>query len=179
MILLASGSPRRSEILSREHIPFHVFVPDIEEMLNDTLPIPEQIMDIAKQKAMVAYKEYPNETILAADTVVVLSDKIFGKPHVEQEATNMLNALSGHTHEVITAFCVIKNGDVITDYDTTYITFKKLTDAEIKTYVDSKEPLDRAGAYAIQGGAASFVSEINGDYDNVVGLPITKIKQYL
>lgn len=179
MILLASGSPRRSEILTREEIPFHVWVPNIDEILDESKTCAEQAMDIAKEKAMAAFEKFPDETILAADTIVVLNEEIYGKPVSNSDAKRMLMSLNNNTHYVITAFCVIKDNEVITDYDQTEVTFNDCSNEEIDEYIASGEPMDRAGAYAIQEKGEFLAKSYKGDYDTIVGLPITKIRKYL
>lgn len=179
MIILASGSPRRSEILSREGIQFQVEIPNTLEILNEELSIPEQAMEIAKEKAMAVYENHPGKTVLAADTIVVYEQSVFGKPKSKQNAFEMLTALRGKTHQVITAFCIVKDDQVLSDYDVTDVTFKAVSKKMINEYIATGEPMDRAGAYAIQEKGAFLVDSYSGDYDTVVGLPIKKIKRYL
>ncbi|XMB86262.1 Maf family protein [Mycoplasmatota bacterium WC44] len=178
MIILASGSPRRKEILKREGIEFKVIKPTLEEILNPELTVEEQVMELAKQKALEIYQDH-KETIIAADTVVYLDDVILGKPVDDEHAFQMLSDLRDKVHYVLTGVCIIKNNKVETMYDKTKIIFNDYSDQEIIDYIKTKEPMDKAGAYAIQGLGNKLVKSYDGDFDNVVGLPINKIKEHL
>ena len=176
-MILASGSPRRSELLTSIGVKFRVIAPNIEEILNSSLSIPDQVMDLAVQKADAV--NIDNELILAADTIVVINDVILGKPTDSADAVRMLKILSGKTHSVLTGVC-LKNGssyDVF--YDENIIEFKKLTEKEIVEYVETGEPLDKAGSYGIQGLGGNFVDSFTGDFNNIVGLPLIKLKEHL
>ncbi len=176
-MILASGSPRRSELLTSIGVKYRVVVPNIEEILNTSLSIPDQVMDLAVQKADAINVD--NELILAADTIVVIEDVVLGKPRDNADAVRMLKMLSGKTHSVLTGVC-LKNGstyDVF--YDENIITFKKLSEKEITEYVETGEPLDKAGSYGIQGLGGNFVESFTGDYNNIVGLPLIKLKEHL
>jgi len=176
-LILASGSPRRSELLTSIGVKYRVVVPNIEEILNTSLSIPDQVMDLAVQKADAINVD--NELILAADTIVVIEDVVLGKPRDNADAVRMLKMLSGKTHSVLTGVC-LKNGstyDVF--YDENIITFKKLSEKEITEYVETGEPLDKAGSYGIQGLGGNFVESFTGDYNNIVGLPLIKLKEHL
>ncbi len=176
-MILASGSPRRHELLTSLGVEFKVIVSNIEEILNEELPIHEQVMDLAKQKAEALGIE--DELILAADTIVVIDDEILGKPRDEDDAFRMLKRLSGNEHFVYTG-CCFKNGskyDLF--YEETKIRFKSLSDEVIKSYIATKEPMDKAGAYGIQGLGGKLIDSYVGDYYNVMGLPIHKVKEHL
>jgi septum formation protein len=180
MIILASGSPRRRELLTLAGYEFKVVKSDFdEESVNITDPY-ELVKVLAYNKAMTIAKDYPNDIILAADTTVILKDQILNKPSDEQDAFNMLRALcSAKKHVVATGVCIINNKNVISFVEKTKVEFYDLSDEEIKAYVDTKEPMDKAGAYGIQGRGCILVRKINGDYYNVMGLPIARINKIL
>ena len=143
--------------------------------MNHNLPVDQRVLEIAKKKAMVVQAQYPDDVILAADTVVVLGQNLLGKPTSKEEARHMLHSLSGSTHEVKTA--VVLLGSTATEWvETSLVTFRPLTTEDIEQYLDSGEWLDKAGAYAIQGLAGQFVTSLTGSYTNVMGLPIEQIK---
>lgn len=181
-IVLASASPRRSELLELAGIRFRVAPADIEET---PLPGEEALphaLRLAEEKARAAAKrELTGRWFIGADTIVVLDGRIMGKPSDEQDAFRMLSELSGKTHEVVTAYGVVdrQTGVCSSRAVRTQVVFKPLTEAEIATYISTGCPLDKAGAYAIQGGAAHFVREIQGSYTNVVGLPTCELIETL
>jgi len=175
-MILASKSPRRKEILeSFGFEELEIKVADIEE-ISDKEDIYEQIEDIAYKKALAISKDYPNKNIVAADTVVIIDNKLLGKPNSIDEAKEMLNMLSGREHKVVTAFAFINENKKIRlkSYEKTLVKFKKLNYDEIEWYIYTKEPFDKAGAYGIQGKGAVLVEKINGDFFNVMGFPISK-----
>lgn len=172
-IVLASKSPRRSEILKNAGIDFTVRVADADETIPDGTKPQDAVVFLAARKAM-AVERAEDELVLGADTVVVLDDKVLGKPKDREDAYNMLRSLSGRVHSVFTGVCAIGNGVSITFAEETKVEFLPLTDKEILNYIDSNEPYDKAGAYGIQGLASKFVRGIEGDYFNVVGLPISR-----
>ena len=176
---MASGSPRRREILESLKINFEVQVSEADETLSQPLMPLEAVMELAKRKAQAVTKKKDNEIILAADTVVALGQEILGKPQNKADAYSMLSRLSGTSHFVYTGFCLMNQKKIICDYEKTRVTFRPLTSVEIQAYIKTKEPLDKAGAYGIQQMGALFVSGIEGDYFNVVGLPVCKIFQVL
>jgi septum formation protein len=178
LIILASQSPRREQLLKAAGFEFQVVGPNVDETMNPLLSIDERVQDVAMRKALNVKSQYPHATIIAADTVVVCQDEIFGKPVDERQARQMLHQLSGQTHEVKTAV-VIVNDQTISFIDTSIVMFRSLTDHEIEQYIQSNEWLDKAGAYGIQGLAAEFVSNLDGSFENVMGLPIEKIKGLL
>lgn len=173
-LVLASKSPRRSEILKNAGIDFTVRVADADETIPEGTPPEEAVVFLATRKAM-AVERAEDETVLGADTVVVLDNKILGKPKDKNEAFNMIKSLSGRVHSVFTGVCIVEKGRSITFAEETEVEFLPLTDNEINAYIDTSEPYDKAGAYGIQGIASKFVRRINGDYFNVVGLPISAI----
>lgn len=170
-LILASGSPRRLEILRAAGIEPEVLVVDVLELTADRPPC-DLVIANARLKAEAAAKLKPQSLILAADTVVALGGRIFGKPKDAADAAHMLNELSGRTHSVFTGVAVYQNGSITCGAAETKVTFRQLDDAEITAYVATGEPMDKAGAYAVQGGAGRFVQQLDGDLDNVIGLPM-------
>ena len=195
-IILASASPRRKELLEQIGLEFEICPAKGDEVITKTVP-EEVVMELSKQKAEeVAYMvNHFNEThkeittptdimVIGADTVVAYDGKILGKPKDEEEAKSMLSMLSGNIHSVYTGvtLCLIdKSGKVgeLTFYEKTDVTMFLISEEEINRYVSTGEPMDKAGSYAIQGKSAIFIEKIDGDYNNVVGLPITRIYQKL
>ena len=170
-LVLASRSPRRAELLAAAGFKFTVRAADIDETPLDGEAAREYVLRVAEEKAR-AVQAGNDEIVLAADTTVVLGSEIMGKPTDAVDAARMLRALAGERHEVITAIC-IKRGDRLTsDIASTAVWFAPLSDSEIADYVASGEPMDKAGAYGIQGLASKFIERIDGSYTNVVGLPV-------
>ncbi len=177
-VVLASASPRRRELLASLGLEFIVRVPAIEETAQQDETPRAFAERLASEKA-AAVSADPGFTVIAADTIVVLGGTILGKPSDEAHAAEMLSTLSGKSHEVITAVCISKNAVGRVFSVSTEVEFRKLTTAEIADYVSSGCPMDKAGAYAIQGGAAHMVRRINGSYTNVVGLPLCELHKAL
>lgn len=180
-IVLASGSPRRKELLENLNINFKVIPSNVEEeMIHNEKP-EIMTMRLAFTKALDIANKNQNSTVIGADTIVVLDDNVLGKPKDEKDAFNMLKNLSDKYHQVITGISVINlnEGKKIVDYVVSDVKFKKIDDEKIKRYIDTKEPLDKAGAYGIQGYGSLLVEEIKGDYFNIVGLPISKLDEIL
>lgn len=175
-LVLASKSPRRSEILKNAGIDFVVRTADADETIPAGTNPEDAVVFLAARKAM-AVERAEDETVLGADTVVVLDGEILGKPKDRDDAFNMIKRLSGRVHSVFTGVCAIGNGISMTFAEETKVEFYKLTNEEINTYVNTSEPYDKAGAYGIQGLASKFIRAIEGDYFNVVGLPISAIYQ--
>ncbi len=173
-LVLASKSPRRSEILKNAGIDFTVRVADADETIPNGIKPQDAVVFLAARKAM-AVERASDEVVLGADTVVVLENQVLGKPQNREDAFNMIKSLSGRTHSVFTGVCIIGEGHSMTFAEETKVEFLPLTDSEINAYIDTNEPYDKAGAYGIQGLASKFVRRINGDYFNVVGLPISAI----
>lgn len=178
-IILASNSPRRTEILKLANIDHQVVTSNIIEVVNSKLTPTEVVQDLAMQKASDVASRYPNDLIIGADTVVVINNEILGKPHTEQEAYEMISKISGQTHEVITGVCIVKNKQIETFAEHTYVTFYQMTNQEIIEYIHTEQVYDKAGAYAIQGIGCRYIKKIDGDYYNVMGLPISKLYHYL
>lgn len=176
-MILASKSPRRFEILSNFGIKkIEVVVAEIEEV-SDKENLVEQVVDIAVKKGIEVAKKYPDEFVVSADTVVILDGKILGKPKNCSEAFSTLTSLSGRTHEVVTAYSLInKSKEIfISSFDKTVVKFKKISKEEIEWYIETGEPMDKAGSYGIQGvGAGILIDRIEGEFYNVMGFPISK-----
>ena len=180
-IILASASPRRKEILEKTGLKFKVDASDYEEEIDYSLRPHELARFLSREKAKAIVNKYTNALIIAADTFIVFKGKILGKPHTEEEAKRMLKMLNNNTHSVITGFTIIDTNDnkKLSGSVETKVYFKKLTIKEIESYIKSKEPLDKAGAYAIQGLGAVIVKKIEGDYFNVMGLPLSALMESL
>lgn len=177
--ILASASPRRKELFSKIADEFEICPSNISETVPDGLQAEKQPEYLAKIKAEDIAKKHPEDIVVGADTSVILGDEILGKPKDRKDAKRMLNALSGKTHKVITGCAVVKKGVTESFSVTTEVTFHLLDKNDVEQYLDTDEPYDKAGSYGIQGLAMIFVKEINGDYYNVVGLPINHLKDYL
>lgn len=176
-IVLASASPRRRELLSMlEFGPFTVCPAVGPEKMPGHASPEDVVRELAAHKAEeVAARSDPDALIIAADTVVVCDGEILGKPRDEEGAFRMLRLLSGRTHEVYTGLCVRDRDGCVTEAERTAVRFRTLSDSEIRRYIRTGEPMDKAGAYGIQGKAALFVEGIEGDYYNVVGLPLCRL----
>ena len=171
-IVLASGSPRRKQLLEMLRIPFRVVSPDVDEHV---LPgeAPElYVRRLSRAKAEAVVSQAPGELILAADTTVVLDSEIFGKPDSPAHAVAMLERLQGRTHEVLTAVAVARDVEVAQALDVSRVTFRPVDRAALAAYVATEEPLDKAGAYAIQGLGAPLIERVEGDFFGVMGLPL-------
>ena len=180
-IILASKSPRRREILENTKVRFSIEESQIDEVIKlNELP-KETVMRLAYEKALDVANRNRNSLVIGADTIVVINDTILGKPKDDIEAFSMLKLLSGKTHYVITGFALINLSlnKKIVDCQISQVTFKELSEATIKDYIQTKESLDKAGAYGIQGYGGLLVENIQGDYFNIVGLPISKISDCL
>lgn len=181
-IILASASPRRKSLMEVLGVNFKIKTSNCEETIDKTQAVKDIVMSLSLQKASeVASNSEDDSIIIGADTVVSYKDEILGKPKDINDAVRMLELLSGNTHSVYTGFTIIRTSDntIITDYEKTNVTFRKLSEKEIYDYVNTDNPMDKAGAYSIQGTASSFVTILDGDYNNVVGLPIYKLSKYL
>jgi septum formation protein len=191
MLVLASASPRRQELLRNAGIPFTVQAADVPEApVNGELP-QACAKRLAQEKALAVLRQRPEEFVLGADTIVVVDDMILGKPRDSNDATRMLRLLSGRSHQVITGVCLTGRGlsDLSGQFpvssfldvrsETTQVCMAEISNREIQDYVASREPMDKAGAYAIQGIASRWISRIEGDYFNVVGLPVSLVYRML
>lgn len=176
-VILASASPRREELLKRLYDHFLIDPADIDESLPDDIGPEFAPVFLAAGKAEHIHEKYPNDLVIAADTVVISQGKILGKPSSAADAFQMLRSLSGTTHKVITGCCIQINDRSACFSEESLVTFYPLTDEEITGYINSGEFEGKAGAYAIQGKGGLFVEKIDGDFYNIVGLPIARLKR--
>ena len=184
-IILASGSPRRKELLLQIGIVPEIIVSHVEEKITSDIPA-EVVMSLAEQKAVDVAKEMPEGTvILGSDTVVAADGKILGKPKSHEEAYEMIRRLAGRSHQVYTGVCLVKKGPegeadtVVSFSDETDVNVSPMTEKEIREYADSEEPMDKAGSYAVQGFFARYIDGLKGSYANVMGLPVHLVYQEL
>jgi septum formation protein len=171
-IVLASGSPRRKQLLEMLRIPFRVIPPDVDEHVLAGEQADAYVTRLSRVKAQAVVALAPGEVILAADTTVALRGRIFEKPTSPQNAVEMLEQLQGQTHKVLTAVAVAENGRLEQALDVTRVTFRRADRATLEEYVATGEPLDKAGAYAIQGLGAPLIERVEGDFFGVMGLPL-------
>jgi septum formation protein len=177
-LVLASRSPRRQEILQQAGIPFSVRAADIDESPLPSEKPEDYVRRLAQEKAM-AVPMSPGETVLGADTTVVIDGEMLGKPADAADARRMLKLLAGRRHEVLTGICLRRDGRFILDWAATAVWFDEMTDREVEDYIATGEPMDKAGGYAIQGRASKFIPKIEGCYFNVVGLPVALVYRHL
>ena len=182
-LILASKSPRRKQLMDELGVPYEIIIADIDEKIDLNNNLVNEIEKLSFLKALKVFNDNKDAVVIGADTIVVVNDKVLGKPIDEEDAYNMLKLLENNTHQVITGVSIISSNksesfSVISD-----VTFNSMTDEEIKEYISTKEPMDKAGAYAIQGIGSKFIKCINGDYYAIMGLPISevyrKLKNYL
>ncbi len=173
-LILASQSPRRQELLKLFGVPFRVEAADIDESMDKTARPFDEVARVSLCKALAVARD-ADDVVIAADTVVVCAGRVLGKPKSAQEAAQMLRLLSGRDHQVMTGVSVLRGTRKRVFTEVTDLHFRPLSDAEIDRYVRSGEPMDKAGAYGIQGGAALFCEKIHGDYYNVMGLPVCRL----
>lgn len=177
-LILASQSPRRQELLGKMGLKFTVRPADIDETMDLNDRPANQVGLVSRRKA-AATPAGPEDVVIAADTIVVVGNTILGKPHSPAEAADMLTRLSGRDHQVMTG-CTVRRGDRMETFtEITHMIFRPLSREEIDYYVSTGEPMDKAGAYGIQGGACLFVERLEGDYYNVMGLPVCRLAQVL
>lgn len=176
--MLASRSPRRAELLTAAGIPFIVRAAEIDETPRPGEAPRDYVLRIANEKAR-AIPRTESELVLAADTTVVLGNEIFGKPSDAADAARMLTSLACHRHRVLTGICLVRGSRIVSDIASTAVWFTSISPAEIADYIASGEPMDKAGAYAIQGIASRWIERIDGSYSNVVGLPVALVCQHL
>lgn len=179
-LILASKSPRRRELLAKLGVDFTVLTEEIDETMDKDKPIAQELARVSLQKAQAVLDRAGQDAlIIAADTLVCVEGRRLGKPHSSEEAAEMLRLLSGRTHQVMTGLTLLYRDRVKSEVVTTDLHFRPLCDAEIDAYVKTGEPMDKAGAYGIQGGACIFAESICGDYYNVMGLPVCRLTQLL
>ena len=177
-LILASASPRRKELLGLFHVPFIIRVADIDETMDHTKTPFDEVARVSRLKALAVTRE-AEDVVIAADTIVVCEGRVLGKPGTEAEAVEMLSLLSGRDHQVMTGCTVLRGDRAETFTEVTDLHFRPLSRKEIENYVASGEPMDKAGSYGIQGGAALFCERMVGDYYNVMGLPVCRLGQVL
>jgi len=177
-LILASQSPRRRELLGLFHIPFTVCVADVDETMDPSADPRQEVARVSRCKAE-AIACAPGDVVIAADTIVVLEGQVLGKPRDAAHAVEMLTALSSRDHQVMTGVTVLRQGRALTHTEVTDIHFRPMSQKEIAAYVATGEPMDKAGAYGIQGGAALFAEKMQGDYYNVMGLPVCALWKLL
>lgn len=177
-LILASQSPRRKELLGLMGHPFIIRVADIDETMDPNLAPIDEVSRVSRLKAMAVPRE-EGDIVVAADTIVVCGGEVLGKPKDEADAFRMLRLLSGRDHQVMTGMTVCRGEEAVTVTEVTDIHFRDLSDGEIRHYIATGEPMDKAGAYGIQGGAALFATHLDGDYYNVMGLPVCSLVSLL
>ena len=177
-IILASQSPRRKELLGQMRLNFTVRVADIDETMDPALSAKDAGAQVSRRKAEAVVHSF-DDIVIAADTIVVCEGQVLGKPRDEADAMRMLTLLSGRDHQVMTGLTVLHGDHCISCTEVTDIHFRPLSQKEILSYIRTGEPMDKAGSYGIQGGAAVFAEKIVGDYFNVVGLPVCRLYQIL
>lgn len=177
-VILASSSPRRRELLGLFGIPFVVRAADIDETMDPQKPPFDEVARVSRAKAL-AVARGDDDVVIAADTIVVCAGRVLGKPHSRAQAAEMLTLLSGRDHQVMTGCTLLRGDRAETFTEVTDLHFRPLSQREIEKYIASGEPMDKAGAYGIQGGAALFCRRIEGDYYNVMGLPVCRLGQTL
>lgn len=177
-LILASQSPRRKELLGLFRLPFVIRVADIDETMDPARDPYDEVARVSREKALAVSRE-DDDVVIAADTIVVCQGKVLGKPHSPEEAEEMLCLLSGRDHQVMTGMAVLRGEQCLSCTEVTDIHFRELSQKEISAYVATGEPMDKAGAYGIQGGAALFAEKMVGDYYNVMGLPVCKLHRLL
>ncbi|MBQ2770525.1 MAG: septum formation inhibitor Maf [Clostridia bacterium] len=178
-IILASESPRRRELLQLMGLTFTVEPSDIEEEAPKHETVAKNVMELARQKAAAVFRHHPDACVIGADTVVDLDGMVLGKPHTPENARAYLKRMQGRSHTVYTGVAVLTPGREDVQVCETQVTFAPMTDREIDWYVSTGEPLDKAGAYGVQGPAAVFVKEIQGNYFNVIGMPVPLLYRML
>ena len=177
-LILASQSPRRKELLGLFGIPFAIRVADIDETMDPAKSPFDEVARVSRRKAL-AVTRGDDDVVIAADTIVVCQGRVLGKPRSTAEAAEMLSLLSGRDHQVMTGVTVLCGSEAVTFTEVTDLHFRELSDREIARYVATGEPMDKAGAYGIQGGAALFCQRMVGDYYNVMGLPVCRLGEVL
>ena len=177
-LILASQSPRRKELLGLFGLNFVIRVADIDETMDESASAYAEVARVSREKAL-AVSRGADDVVIAADTIVVCQGKVLGKPHSPEEAVETLKLLSGRDHQVMTGVTVVRGNEAQTFTEVTDLHFRELTEKEIRAYVATGEPMDKAGSYGIQGGAALFCSHMVGDYYNVMGLPVCRLGETL
>ena len=177
-LILASQSPRRKDLLGLLGIPFEIQIPQADESMDPAGDPAQQVLQVSQRKALAVQADQ-KDVVIAADTIVVCDGEILGKPCSKEDAFRMLRKLSGRSHLVMTGMTVIGHNQMHSHTETTEVFFREISQKEMIRYVQSGEPMDKAGAYGIQGGAALFAEKLEGDYYNVMGLPVCRLTQML
>lgn len=177
-LILASASPRRKELLNLFGIPFSIRAADIDEAMDPAQAPDDEVARVSRLKALATEREM-DDVVIAADTIVVCGGEVLGKPRDEEDARRMLRLLSGREHQVMTGVTVLCGEEAVTFTEVTDLRFRPLSEREIRRYVSTGEPMDKAGSYGIQGGAALFCTGMKGDYYNVMGLPVCALGEVL
>lgn len=180
-IVLASSSPRRQELLACLGLPFRIQVSNVDETISDGIAPEEIVKTLSLRKANAVAKNLSFGLVIGSDTIVVLDGQVLGKPRDEEDAFRMLTSLAGREHEVYSGLAIVDvaTGKIALDYSSTRVKMRTMTAEEIRGYIASKEPMDKAGSYAIQGLGSTIVERIEGDYFTVVGLPLNRLAQML
>lgn len=174
-IILASKSPRRKQLLQMLEIPFEIIVADIDEIIDSNNDLRSEIEKISYKKAYEVFENHKDNLVIGADTIVKINNDVLGKPRNHDQAKAMLLQLSNNTHEVITACTILVDDKVETFSEIAKVTFYPMSEEEIDDYIQTKEPMDKAGAYAIQGLGSKFVKSIEGDFYTIMGLPVAQL----
>ena len=178
-LILASQSPRRKELLEKCGIAFTCIPADIDESINEENDLEEEIKKLSRRKAEAVLKDLPGSIVIGSDTIVVLDNKILGKPKDEEDAKEMIRSLSGHTHHVITGLAIISEERNYTDVSSSEVTFAPMSEEEVDDYVSTGECMDKAGAYGIQGYGGRYITHISGDFYAIMGLPLNLVYEEL
>ena len=179
MVILASSSPRRKELLKRIISNFEIKVSNIDESINRPQNVSEIPYELACRKAKEIAKDYYNDIVIGSDTIVAINNEVLEKPIDEKDAYRMLKLLNNNTHEVISGIAILYQDKEIRYIEKSFVTFNNLTDKEILDYIATKDPLDKAGAYGIQNEYINLVKEFSGEYENIVGLPLIRLEKEL
>lgn len=174
-IILASKSPRRKQLMDTLNIPYEIIVADIDEKIDTNNTLTSEIEKLSFLKALKVFNENKDALVIGADTIVVINNEVLGKPKTKEDAINMLHKLQGNKHYVITGVSIITDSKSESFHTVSEVYFNPMSDLEIEEYVETKEPMDKAGSYAIQGIGSKFINKINGDYYSIMGLPISEI----
>lgn len=178
-IILASASPRRQELLLKANVSYEVIPSNVDEVFNHNISVEDAVMDLAYQKANDVFNKHKDSLVIGADTIVVIDNEVLGKPKEYKDAVRMLNKLQNNTHYVITGVVLLTKEKVVKFYEKTKVVFKPMTQSDIDTYISEENVYDKAGSYAIQGEAMKYIDYIEGDYYNVIGLPIDRLIEEL
>lgn len=174
-LILASGSPRRRDMLRKVGLEFDVIPSPAEELHDELMPLDQLCEENARLKALAVAQDYPEATVIGADTLVYIDQTPLGKPRSKEEAAAMLMRLSGRTHQVCTGVCIARAGKVDSFHTITEVVFKKLSEEIIRDYMSKVDVMDKAGSYAVQEHGEMIIEQVRGDYDNVVGLPVAQL----